>query len=144
MDARFWNFDRKITRNFLQKLQCCTYFMPCDLLSKDIKTYNHETQRYQSSDDRTVSILPALVSFGLLNRKDDVASKASNGRLVIFNMQSSFCWCPTNKLSLHLFGHSNNGIEHTLHNFAWYQSEIWTFRNLWVVCWGKSQICTLF
>ena len=25
MDAGFWNLDRKITHNFFQKLQCCTY-----------------------------------------------------------------------------------------------------------------------
>ena len=36
-----------------------------------------------SSDARTASILPALVSFGLLNHKEVVASKATNSRLVI-------------------------------------------------------------
>ena len=36
-------------------------------------------------NDRTVSILPALVSFGLLNHKDVVARKASNIRLA-FNI----------------------------------------------------------
>ena len=41
-----------------------------------------KTQRYRAQI-RTESILPGLVSFGLLNHKNDVASKASNRRLVI-------------------------------------------------------------
>ena len=42
-----------------------------------------------SSVDRTASILPALVSFGLLNHKDVVASKATNSRLVILSKYNS-------------------------------------------------------
>ena len=56
----------------------------CQRTSRLILCVNHKDTALQSSDDRTVSILPALVSFGLLNHKDDVASKASNSRLVSF------------------------------------------------------------
>ena len=51
--------------------------------SRNLNIYDKDTA-LQSSDDRIVSILPALVSFGLLNLKDVVASKASNSRLEIF------------------------------------------------------------
>ena len=43
MDAGFWNLDRKITHNFFQKLQCCTYLAVKVVKKKGKPDSNQET-----------------------------------------------------------------------------------------------------